>query len=58
MSARREEETVFVVEVRKPSGEWRTFGEYRDAREAEAIAYRLLQMTLDVRVEAIQRCIP
>jgi hypothetical protein len=50
--------TLYAVEIRKPSGEWRTFAEYADDAEARVVVHRLRQLGADARTEVVRRAQP
>jgi hypothetical protein len=47
--------TIYTVETRKPSGEWRTFGDYANDEEARVVAHRLREPGADARIEVVCR---
>ena len=47
--------SLYAVETRNPSGEWRTFGEYADDEEACVVVHRLRQLGTDARIEVVRR---
>ena len=49
---------TYVVETRKPSGEWRTFGEYVDDEQARVVLHRLRELGADARIEVVWRVQP
>jgi hypothetical protein len=48
---------LYAVETRKPSGEWRTFGEYSNDEEARVVVHRLRQLGGDARIEVVRRAL-